>query len=154
VQLGYNESMIDLERLSRGQKLALLAAVPVILFGVLFVITFPGTVDYPQLPADIDPEIRARMLALRRQSLESRPFWHIPRVRMIPTVLSGLLALAGGLLRRPSLLLIGFVVGWFVPFGMGLYLLLSGWHATWVGFSELLYLVAAGIIWRERHAGS
>lgn len=138
---------------SRARKLAMIAAVPVILIGTYWVIVFPGTADYPGPSADMPVEMQRLAQAAREQYLASAPLWHIPRVRMMPTVLGGLLALAGGLLGRPSLLVLGFAVG-FLPFWVGLYLLLSGWHATWVGFSELLYLVAARMMLREGRAAS
>ena len=134
--------------LNPGQKLALVAAVSVIVIGTYFVIMFPGRPDYPEPPADVDPEIRERMLAVRERAMESASIWDVPRVRMMPTVAGGFLALAGGLLGSPALLVIGFAVG-FLPFKMGLYLLLVGWHATWVGLCELLYLVAAAMMVRH-----
>lgn len=70
---------------------------------------------------------------------------HDYRVRMIPTLLGGALAIAGSLLGRPSLLVLGFVIG-FWAFYIGLYFLLVPGIASLIGYGEIGYLGAAFLI--------
>jgi hypothetical protein len=69
------------------------------------------------------------------------------RLHWIPTILGGVLAIIGGVFRRPMLMIAGFVAGFFWNF-LGLYTLLLPFSiASLIGWGELGYLISAGLLW-------
>lgn len=103
------------------------------------------------LEAGLPAEHIERMQRTERARLDSLGPLHDFRVRMIPTILGALLAIAGGVTARPLALVTGFLCGFF-PFWIGLYFLLVGWYPSLIGLGELMYLVAAVLIWRGNRA--
>jgi hypothetical protein len=75
---------------------------------------------------------------------------HDYRLRMLPTIIGVWLAIVGSLRGRPLFLVLAFFIGFF-SFFVGLYtLLVPLGFLSLIGYGELGYLLAAGLLWRAR----